>query len=71
MAVKTAEKLLKELHPKSPQSEIKMLLLENYILLATKTKQNAEKALEKLMGMASGEVSSLKVQTVLQYNTVT
>ncbi len=57
MAVKTAEKLLKELHPKSPQSETRLLLLENYTLLATKTKQNVEKALERLMEMAASEVS--------------
>ena len=56
MAVKTAEKLLKEVHPRSPQSEQKVLVLENYALLATKTKQNAERALERFMGMAAAEV---------------
>ncbi len=56
MAVKTAEKLLKEVHPKSPKSETRVLVLENYTLLATKTKQNAERALERFMEMAAAEV---------------
>ncbi len=56
MAVKTAEKLLKEMRPKSPKAETRVLVLENYTLLATKTKQNAERALERFMEMAAAEV---------------
>ena len=55
-AVRTAEKLLKEVRPKSPLTERKVLVMENYTLLATKSKPNAERALEKFMEMASTEV---------------
>lgn len=61
MAVKTAEKLLKEVHPRSPQSEQRVVVLENYILLATKNKQNVERALERFMGMAAEERDSVSV----------
>lgn len=60
MAVRTAEKLLKEVRPQSALSEHKVCVLENYILLATKSKPNVEKALEKFMDMASSEVSLCK-----------
>ena len=56
MAVRTAEKLLKEVCPQSSQAEQKVRVLENYILLATKSKLNIEKALERFMDMASSEV---------------
>lgn len=58
-AVRTAEKLLKEVRPKSPLAERKVLVMENYTLLATKSKQNAERALEIFMEMASTEVKCL------------
>ena len=36
---------------------MRVRVLENLTLLATKSKQNAEEALKRLMGMASTEVS--------------
>lgn len=56
-AVNTALKILQEVRPKSQGSEVRVRVLENLTLLATKSKQNAEEALKRLMEMASTEVS--------------
>ncbi|KAL3836422.1 hypothetical protein ACJMK2_021855 [Sinanodonta woodiana] len=53
MAVRTAEKLLKELKPKP--GDMRPKLLENMALISTKQKQNLEKALAAFMDMSSDE----------------
>ena len=53
MALKTADKLLKELRPKPGQQMISYQLLEGMLLLATKLKPNIEKALQDFMNMAA------------------
>lgn len=53
MAVRTAEKLLKELKPKP--GDIRPKLLENMALIATKQKQNVEKALSSFMDLTVDE----------------
>ncbi|XP_066468231.1 tetratricopeptide repeat protein 21B isoform X2 [Tiliqua scincoides] len=45
LAVRTAEKLLKELKPQTAQGHIQLLIMENYCLMATKQKSNVEQAL--------------------------
>ena len=55
MAVRTAEKLLKETKPKP--GDVRARLLENMVLIATKNKNNIEKALSAFMDIASNEVS--------------
>ena len=62
MAIRTAEKLLKEVRPKSAKAEQKVRVLENRILLATKSKPNVERALERFADMASSEVSEISGQ---------
>ena len=56
MAVRTAEKLLKEVRPKSPAASQRASVLETYVLLASKSKQNSEKALGRLSELATTEV---------------
>ncbi|KAK7092869.1 tetratricopeptide repeat protein 21B-like [Littorina saxatilis] len=53
MAVRTAEKLLKEV--KSKPGDIRPRLLQNMALIATKQKQNVEKALSNFMDICSNE----------------
>ncbi|XP_033124188.1 tetratricopeptide repeat protein 21B-like [Anneissia japonica] len=53
MAARTADKLVRELKPQ-PGSD-KHLMLENYVLMATKSKTNIEKALASFMEMATSE----------------
>lgn len=53
MAVRTAEKLLKELKPKP--GEIRPKLLENMTLIATKQKPNVEKALNAFLEISTNE----------------
>ncbi|XP_028660000.1 tetratricopeptide repeat protein 21B [Erpetoichthys calabaricus] len=55
LAVKTAQNLLKEFHPRTKQSEEQQILLQNNCLLATKDKMNIEKALSVFAEMASSE----------------
>ncbi|XP_048342203.1 tetratricopeptide repeat protein 21B isoform X2 [Sphaerodactylus townsendi] len=45
LAVRTAEKLLKELKPQTPQGQVQLRIMENCCLLATKQKSNVERAL--------------------------
>ncbi|CAH3021819.1 unnamed protein product [Porites evermanni] len=53
MAVRTAEKLLKDFKPKG--SPIKYRILENSVLMASKAKPNVEKALAQFMEIATTE----------------
>lgn len=53
MAVRTAEKLLKEV--KAKPGDIRPRLLENMAMIATKQKQNVEKALSAFMDICSNE----------------
>ncbi|XP_071943351.1 tetratricopeptide repeat protein 21B-like [Antedon mediterranea] len=53
MAARTADKLVRELKPQ-PGSD-KHVMLENYVLMATKSKTNIEKALSSFMEMATSE----------------
>ncbi|XP_043922881.1 tetratricopeptide repeat protein 21B-like [Protopterus annectens] len=55
LAVKTAQKLLKEFYPRSKQQQDQLLLLKNICLMATKDKQNIETALQVFMNMATAE----------------
>ncbi|XP_006124853.2 tetratricopeptide repeat protein 21B isoform X3 [Pelodiscus sinensis] len=45
LAVRTAEKLLKELKPQTIQGHIQLRIMENHCLMATKQKSNVEQAL--------------------------
>ncbi|XP_044274364.1 tetratricopeptide repeat protein 21B [Varanus komodoensis] len=45
LAVRTAEKLLKELKPQTAQGQVQLRIMENYCLVATKQKSNVERAL--------------------------
>ncbi|CAH3123731.1 unnamed protein product [Pocillopora meandrina] len=53
MAVRTAEKLLKDFKPKG--NPLKYRILENSVLMAFKTKPNVEKALSQFMEIATTE----------------
>lgn len=73
LAVRTAEKLLKELRPQTPGGHAQLRILENYCFLATKQKANIEKALGVFTEIANSEVRevwaasptmSLKLTTV-------
>ncbi|KAK2839753.1 hypothetical protein Q5P01_013493 [Channa striata] len=55
LAVRTAEKLLKELKPQTPGGHTQLRILENYCFLATKQKANIEKALSVFTEIANNE----------------
>ncbi|XP_056435886.1 tetratricopeptide repeat protein 21B isoform X2 [Gadus chalcogrammus] len=55
LAVRTAEKLLKELKPQTPGGHVQLRILESYCLLATKQKSNVEKALNVFTEVANTE----------------
>ncbi|KAK3569226.1 hypothetical protein QTP86_026513 [Hemibagrus guttatus] len=55
LAVRTAEKLLKELKPQTPQGQTQLRILEHYCYLATKQKANVEKALGMFIEIANNE----------------
>ncbi|XP_040004915.1 tetratricopeptide repeat protein 21B isoform X1 [Xiphias gladius] len=55
LAVRTAEKLLKELKPQTSGGHIQLHILENYCFLATKQKVNVEKALSVFTEIANNE----------------
>lgn len=61
LAVRTAEKLLKELKPQTPGGQLQLGILENYCFLATKQKANIEKALTVFTEIANNEVSKLQM----------
>ena len=56
LAVRTAEKLLRDL--KTRQGDIRPKLLENMMLLQTKSKSNMERALQSFMEIATENVSN-------------
>ena len=45
LAVRTAEKLLKELKPQTAEGQVQLRILENYCLMAAKQKSGVEHAL--------------------------
>ncbi|KAK7082681.1 Tetratricopeptide repeat protein 21B [Halocaridina rubra] len=53
MAIRTADKLLKELNPKPGEQQVSLQILSNFLLLATKQKASAERALQEFMNIAS------------------
>uniref|UniRef100_A0A9R1SDY0 Tetratricopeptide repeat domain 21B n=2 Tax=Cyprinus carpio TaxID=7962 RepID=A0A9R1SDY0_CYPCA len=53
LAVRTAEKLLKELKPQTPAGHVQLRILENYCYLATKQKANVERALNVFIEIAN------------------
>ncbi|XP_068186204.1 tetratricopeptide repeat protein 21B [Antennarius striatus] len=55
LAVRTAEKLLKEIKPQTPGGNVQLRILENYCVLATKQKANVEKALGVFTEIANNE----------------
>uniref|UniRef100_A0A8C6WI64 Tetratricopeptide repeat protein 21B n=1 Tax=Neogobius melanostomus TaxID=47308 RepID=A0A8C6WI64_9GOBI len=55
LAVRTAEKLLKDLKPQTPGGQLQLRILESYCLLATKQKANMEKALNVFTEIANNE----------------
>uniref|UniRef100_A0A671SJH7 Tetratricopeptide repeat protein 21B-like n=1 Tax=Sinocyclocheilus anshuiensis TaxID=1608454 RepID=A0A671SJH7_9TELE len=55
LAVRTSEKLLKELKPQTPAGHVQLRILENYCYLATKQKANVERALNVFIEIANSE----------------
>ncbi|XP_038607045.1 tetratricopeptide repeat protein 21B [Tachyglossus aculeatus] len=55
LAVRTAEKLLKELKPQTIQGHVQLRIMENYCLMATKQKSNVERALNTFTEIATSE----------------
>uniref|UniRef100_A0A2K6ETT0 Tetratricopeptide repeat domain 21B n=1 Tax=Propithecus coquereli TaxID=379532 RepID=A0A2K6ETT0_PROCO len=55
LAVRTAEKLLKELKPQTIQGHIQLRIMENCCLMATKQKSNVEQALNTFTEIATSE----------------
>ena len=59
LAVRTAEKLLKELKPQTAEGHVQLRIMENYCLLATKQKASVEKALNVFTEIVNSEVGSV------------
>lgn len=55
LAVRTAEKLLKELKPQTVDGHVQLRIMENYCLMATKQKSNVEQALNTFTEIATSE----------------
>ncbi|XP_045686795.1 tetratricopeptide repeat protein 21B [Phyllostomus hastatus] len=55
LAVRTAEKLLKELKPQTVEGHIQLRVLENYCLMAAKQKSGVEQALNAFTEIATAE----------------
>ncbi|XP_039613461.1 tetratricopeptide repeat protein 21B isoform X1 [Polypterus senegalus] len=55
LAVRTAEKLLKELKPQTVEGHVQLRIMQNYCLLATRQKTNVEKALNVFLEIANSE----------------
>ncbi|XP_007945909.1 tetratricopeptide repeat protein 21B [Orycteropus afer afer] len=55
LAVRTAEKLLKELKPQTVEGHVQLRIMENYCLVATKQKSNVEQALNTFTEIATAE----------------
>ena len=60
LAVRTAEKLLKELKPQTAQGHVQLCIMENYCLVATKQKSNVERALNAFTEVVVNEVGCSK-----------
>ena len=56
MALRTADKLLKELRPRPGQQMVSYQLLQGMLQLATKSKANIERALQDFMTIAANDV---------------
>ncbi|XP_049583785.1 tetratricopeptide repeat protein 21B-like isoform X2 [Syngnathus scovelli] len=65
VAVATAYLLLKELKPESPGEHLKLRMLENYCLLATKQKANIEKALSVFTEIATNMEAHVPAQLAI------
>lgn len=65
LAVRTAEKLLKELKPQTVEGHVQLRIMENYCLLATKQKSNVEQALNTFTEIAMSEVSRFSTLHVI------
>ena len=65
LAVRTAEKLLKELKPQTPQGHVQLRILEHYCYLATKQKANVEKALGLFTEIANSEVCERQIDSLI------
>lgn len=55
LAVRTAEKLLKELKPQTVQGHVQLRIMENCCLMATKQKSNVEQALNTFTEITTSE----------------
>ncbi|XP_024435637.2 tetratricopeptide repeat protein 21B [Desmodus rotundus] len=55
LAVRTAEKLLKELKPQTAEGQVQLRILENYCLMAAKQKSGVEHALNAFTEIATAE----------------
>ncbi|XP_067824088.1 tetratricopeptide repeat protein 21B-like [Heptranchias perlo] len=55
LAIRTAEKLLKEYHPQTQQEQEQRILLQNICLMATNDRSNVEKALDVFTEMAAAK----------------
>ncbi|XP_044149245.1 tetratricopeptide repeat protein 21A [Bufo gargarizans] len=55
LGVRTAEKLLKEFHPRTAHGENQLIMLQCYCLMATRDKGNIETAISTLTDMAGTE----------------
>ncbi len=71
LAVRTAEKLLKELKPQTPAGHVQLRILENYCYLATKQKANVERALNVFIEIANSEVCGHHMMDMLNTHTPT
>lgn len=60
LAVRTAEKLLRELKPQTPDGHVQLRIMENYCFLATKQKASIENALSVFTEIVNNEVGKLK-----------
>ncbi|CAL4107788.1 unnamed protein product, partial [Meganyctiphanes norvegica] len=65
MAIRTADKLLKELKPKPGDQMVSHQILGGFLLLATKQKSHAERALNDFMGIAAQEAYKDHVGAIL------
>jgi len=65
MALRTADKLLKELKPKAGQQQISFQLLQGMLQLATKNKANIERALQDFLQLAAQDNQRENVGAVL------
>ncbi|KAG8443540.1 hypothetical protein GDO86_012083 [Hymenochirus boettgeri] len=59
LGVRTAEKLLKDYHPRTAQGQSQLVLLQSHCLMATKEKANVEAALNTFTEMATAEMENV------------